>query len=150
VPHELILVGAEGWLTDEIHATLRDLALGNRVRLAGYADHAALPSWYSAADLFVYPSLYEGFGWPPLEAMACGTPVVTSNVSSLPEVVGDAALFVSPDDVDGLAAALHRVWHDEALRADLRARGIARAREFSWERTARMTLDAYRAALSAR
>ncbi len=80
--------------------------------------------------------------------MACGTPVLTSNVSSLPEVVGEAALFVAPDDVDGLAAALTRLWQDDALRAELRERGLAQARQFSWERTARLTRDVYRAALA--
>jgi alpha-1,3-rhamnosyl/mannosyltransferase len=146
----LVLAGGRGWNDGPIRVALERLERAGRVRSLGYVADELRPALLTGARAFVYPSLYEGFGWPPLEAMACGTPVVTSNVSSLPEVVGDAALFVSPDDVDGLAAALHRVWHDEALRADLRARGIARAREFSWERTARMTLDAYRAALSAR
>jgi glycosyltransferase involved in cell wall biosynthesis len=148
VPHELILVGAEGWLTGEIHATLATLRLGDRVRLTGYGDPATLPGWYGAADLFVYPSRFEGFGLPPLEAMACGTPVIVSNAASLPEVGGDAVLTVDPDDIDGLAAAMHRMLTDPALAAGLRARGLARAATFSWERTARETVRVYREALA--
>lgn len=94
--------------------------------------------------MFVFPSLYEGFGLPPLEAMACGTPVVCSNAASLPEVVGDAAVTVDPYDVDALAEAMQRVLADRDLREDLRARGLARARQFTWERTARETLAVYR------
>jgi O-antigen biosynthesis alpha-1,3-rhamnosyltransferase len=145
----LVLAGGHGWNDGAIRAALERLERAGRVRALGYVADELRPVLLTGARAFVYPSLYEGFGWPPLEAMACGTPVVTTNVSSLPEVVGDAALFVSPDDVDGLAAALSRVWQDEPLRADLRARGLARARQFSWERTARLTLDAYHAALSA-
>src|SRR5262249_25416527 len=105
------------------------------------------PALFSGARAFVYPSLYEGFGLPLLEAMACGAPVLTSSVSALPEVVADAALIVSPEDVDALAAPIARIWRDERLRADPRARGLARARQFSWERTARLTLDVYEAVL---
>ena len=148
LPHELILVGAEGWLTAEIHATLATLRLGDRVRLTGYGDPATLPGWYGAADLFVYPSRFEGFGLPPLEAMACGTPVIVSNAASLPEVGGDAVLTVDPDDIDGLAAAMRRVLTDPALAADLRDRGLARAATFSWDRTARETVRVYREALA--
>jgi glycosyltransferase involved in cell wall biosynthesis len=99
---------------------------------------------YGGATLFAFPSLYEGFGLPALEAMACGTPVVASNVSAVPEVVGDAALQVSPWDVEALAGAMERVLGDEHLRADLRERGLRRAAEFSWEKAARQTLDVYR------
>jgi alpha-1,3-rhamnosyl/mannosyltransferase len=144
----LVLAGGHGWNNAAIRATADRLARGGRVRSLGYVPDELRPILLSGARAFVYPSLYEGFGLPPLEAMACGTPVLTSNVSSLPEVVGDAALFVSPDDVDGLAAALARLWDDETLRADLRARGLAQARRFSWERTARSTLDVYRAVLA--
>jgi glycosyltransferase involved in cell wall biosynthesis len=97
----------------------------------------------------VYPSLYEGFGLPPLEAMQCGTPVITSNSSSLPEVVGDAAVMVDPHDVDALGAAMLAVLRDAALRESLRAKGLARAAAFTWERTAACTIAAYRAALDA-
>jgi len=148
VPHQLVLVGPEGWLTGELHATLAEVRLGDRVRLTGFVDDAELGAWYSGADLFAFPSLYEGFGLPPLEAMRCGAPVVTSNVSSLPEVVGGAALTVDPEDVAALAAAMRRVLTDRVLTDDLRARGIERAAEFSWERTARATVGVYRDAVA--
>jgi len=147
VPHQLVLVGPEGWLNEEMHATLAELQLGDRVRLTGFVDDADLGAWYSGADLFAFPSLYEGFGLPPLEAMRCGAPVVTSHVSSLPEVVGDAALTVDPEDVAALAAAMRRVLTDRALADDLRGRGIERAAQFSWKRTARETLAVYRDAV---
>ncbi len=134
-------------MTDEIHETRQRLNLGDRLRFTGYVEAEALPAWYSAADLFVYPSLYEGFGLPPLEAMACGTAVIASDVSSLPEVIGDASLSVPPTDEAALADAMRRVLGDAALRADLRARGLERARRFCWERTAALTVAAYREAM---
>lgn len=147
VDHDLIVVGGEGWMTEEFHATLAGLRHRDRVRLHGYAPVEDLPAWYSAADLFAFPSLYEGFGLPPLEAMASGTPVVTSNVSSLPEVVGDAALTVPPTDVEALMDALRQGLTDSALREDLRQRGLARAAQFTWTRTALGTMAAYREAM---
>ena len=143
----LVLAGADGWGNDELRPRIAELARQGRVRALGYVPETLRPVLLGGARSFVFPSLYEGFGLPPLEAMACGTPVVTSDVSSLPEVVGDAALLVDPLDVDGLAGAIRRLWDDEALRRDLRARGLARAREFSWERTARLTLEVYAAAM---
>ena len=110
----------------------------------GYVSAGDLPALYSGALAFAFPSLYEGFGMPALEAMACGTPVVASNVSSLPEVVGDAGLLVDPTDEDALAGALERIAGDPALRARLRELGLARARLFSWERCAAETLEAIR------
>ena len=139
----LAVVGARGWLDDDIFALHRGLGLEARVRFAGYVAAEELPRWYQAATLFVYPSFYEGFGLPPLEAMACGTPVITSNVSSLPEVVGSAGVTVDPADEAALAAALLRVWRDEPLRARLRSDGLARAAEFSWARMARETRAVY-------
>jgi alpha-1,3-rhamnosyl/mannosyltransferase len=139
----LVIAGADGWGTDDLRPRIAELARQGRVRALGYVPEALRPALLSGARVFVYPSLYEGFGLPPLEAMACGTPAVTSNVSALPETVGDAALMIDPLDVDALADAIRRLWQDEALRAELRARGLARAREFSWERTARLTLAAY-------
>jgi alpha-1,3-rhamnosyl/mannosyltransferase len=142
----LVLAGGQGWNNAAIRTAVERLERAGRVRSLGYVPDELRPVLLTGARAFVFPSLYEGFGLPPLEAMACGTPVLTSNVSSLPEVVGDAALFVSPDDVDALATALARLWSDETLRAELRARGLAQARQFSWERTARLTLDVYRGA----
>ena len=139
----LVLVGARGWLDGPIHETVRSLGLGGMVHFAGFVDDDDLPAVYSGAALFVFASLYEGFGLPLLEAMACGAPVITSDVSAMPEVAGDAAVLVDPRDVDGLAAAMARVLRDDALRDRLRAAGIARARRFPWEATARRTLDAY-------
>ena len=143
----LVLAGADGWGNDALRARLADLGALGRVRSLGYVPEPLRPPLLAGARTFVFPSLYEGFGLPPLEAMACGTPVVTSRVSALPEVVGDAALLVDPLDVDELAGAIRRLWDDEALRADLRARGLARARQFTWDVTARLTLDVYAAAL---
>ncbi len=145
----LVLAGARGWLEEPIFATVRSLGLEDAVRFTGFVDDDDLPAVYSGAALFAFPSLYEGFGLPLLEAMACGVPVVTSNISSLPEVAGDAAVLVDPRDEQGLAAAIARLLRDEALRGRLREAGIARARQFSWEATARRTLDAYAAVVQA-
>lgn len=143
----LILVGGKGWLYDEIFGRVEALGLGNRVRFAGYVAADDLPWWYNAAELFVYPSLYEGFGLPPLEAMACGTPVIASTASSLPEVVGYAGLLVDPADAGALAEAMAQVLADPELRGRMREAGLARARAFSWPETARKTADTYRRAL---
>jgi len=143
----LVLVGGKGWMSDNLFTRVKELGLEQRVMFAGYAPADELPLWYNAATAFVYPSLYEGFGMPPLEAMACGTPVITSSAASLPEVVGDAGLVVAPEDVPGLAQAMRRVWRDEALRGELSRRGVERARRFTWEATARATVESYRRAL---
>jgi glycosyltransferase involved in cell wall biosynthesis len=143
VPHLLVIVGPDGWLTESFYETLRRMRHSERVRRVGFVPAGDLAAWYGAADLFVFPSRYEGFGLPVLEAMACGTPVVTSNVSSLPEVAGDAALCVDPADEAALAEAIRRVLSDATLAADLRTRGLARAGSFSWSRTATQTVEAY-------
>ena len=143
----LVFVGGKGWLYDELFEKVKALGLEECVRFAGFAPGEDLPLWYSTATAFIYPSTYEGFGMPPLEAMACGTPAITSNTSSLPEAVGDAALTIGPEDVTGLAQAMRRVWDDEALRGELSRRGIERARHFNWEATARATVESYRQAL---
>jgi glycosyltransferase involved in cell wall biosynthesis len=143
----LVLAGADGWGNDELRPRLAELGQGGRLRLLGYVPASLRVPLLCGARAFVFPSLYEGFGWPPLEAMACGTPVVTSNVSALPEVVGDAALTIDPLDVEALAGAIRRLWDDEALRDTLRVRGLERARRFTWEVTARLTLDVYAAVL---
>ncbi|MCX7840979.1 MAG: glycosyltransferase family 4 protein [Anaerolineae bacterium] len=144
----LVIAGYRGWLVEEVDQALAEVQLGDALRFLGSVQNEELVYLYNAASLFVLPSFYEGFGLPPLEAMACGTPVIVSNVSSLPEVVGDAALLVAPDDVEGLAVAMSRVLTDSALREELRIKGLKRAQTFSWERAARETLAVYRKVMS--
>ena len=127
-------------------ATLKAYDLQRDVLILGYVPAEALPALYHAASLLVYPSLFEGFGIPLVEAMSCGCPIVCSNVTSLPELAGDAAVLVNPYDIEGLADAMWRVLSDPDLRADLAAKGLARARHFSWERAARQTVQVYRQA----
>jgi glycosyltransferase involved in cell wall biosynthesis len=141
--HTLVVAGQRAWRYEGEQPLAQRLGLADSVRFLGHVPQADLPALYSAADLFAFPSLYEGFGLPALEAMACGTPVVASNVSAVPEVVGDAALQVSPLDVGALADAMERLLRDERLRADLRERGLKRAAEFSWEKAARRTAEVY-------
>ena len=143
----LIVAGGTGWQYDRIFQLVRQLELVERVRFVGYVAGTQLPLWYNAATLFVYPSLYEGFGLPVLEAMACGTPVIAANTSSLPEVAGDAGLLVDPRSVRGLASTMLMVARDGELRQQLGQRGRERAREFSWTRTAELTVEVYRQAL---
>ncbi|MCA1554442.1 MAG: glycosyltransferase family 4 protein [Chloroflexi bacterium] len=143
---QLALAGKRGWLSDDVFALMTELRLQDNVRLLGPVPSDDLVALYNAAHALIMPSLYEGFGLPPLEAMACGTPVIVSNVSSLPEVVGGAGLCIPPHDPHAWADAVQRVLADDALRRELRAKGIARAQTFSWERAARETLDVYRKA----
>ncbi len=150
VLHQLVIVGGKGWLYEPILRRAAELGLQTEVRFLGFAADADLPALYSLADAFAWPSFYEGFGIPVLEAMACGTPVVASNVSSLPEVMGDAGLMVSPGDQEALADALWRLLTDAELRADLIARGHAQAARFTWERAAKLLLRAYRQAAATR
>jgi len=140
---KLAVAGERGWLFHEVFALVEELDLSEHVIFLGLVPIEDLLLLYNAARLLVHPSFYEGFGLPPLEAMACGTPVVASNVSSLPEVAGDAALLVAPNDVSGLTLAIWRALSDEALRRDLIERGLRRAKLFSWERAARETLALY-------
>jgi glycosyltransferase involved in cell wall biosynthesis len=144
---KLVVAGAKGWYYERIFAEVERLGLAGQVIFPGYVAQEELPLWYNAADLFVYPSQFEGFGLPVLEAMACGTPAVTTNVASLPEVGGDAAWLVSPDNEAELVEAVRRVLKDAALRQEMKARGLAHAANFTWERTARQTLDTYDRAL---
>jgi glycosyltransferase involved in cell wall biosynthesis len=143
----LVIAGARRWMYSDIMRTVEELGLHDRTIFTGFIPEEDLPALYRGADLFVFPSLYEGFGLPPLEAMACGTPVVCSNAASLPEVVGDAAVMVDPYDVEGLADAIHRVLGDAGLRAEMREKGLARASQFTWERAARETIQVYREVL---
>jgi glycosyltransferase involved in cell wall biosynthesis len=138
---QLVVAGQKGWLYDEVFAQVRKLGLTGRVVLTGYVPDADLPALLSGALAFVFPSLYEGFGLPVLEAMACGTPVICSNVSSLPEVAGDAALLVDPLDTESLAEAMAKLVTDEGLRQELVERGLRQMQRFSWRRCARETLD---------
>jgi len=144
----LLLIGGKGWLHQEVLAAVDRLHLSDQVRFVGYVPAGELPWWYNAAELFVYPSLYEGFGLPPLEAMACGTPVIASNASSLPEVVGRAGILVNPTDGEGLTRAMEQVLASQELREEMRAAGLAQARRFSWQQAARGTADSYRRALA--
>jgi glycosyltransferase involved in cell wall biosynthesis len=144
----LVLVGGRGWSYDELFARVEALGLGDEIVFAGYVMNDELPLWYNAATVVAYPSVYEGFGLPVLEAQACGTPVLTSNTSSLPEAAGDAALMVDPYDVEAIAAGLSQVLTDESLRHQLRERGLVHAGRFSWPRAARETACVYRRALA--
>lgn len=140
---DLVIVGGRGWLQDGIYQSVDQFGLAEHVHFAGFADDADLPAIYSAAHAMALPSLYEGFGLPILEAFACGTPVLTSNVSSLPEVAGEAALLVSPVEIDALVSALARLIEDSPLRQLLIERGLARAREFTWDGAARQLQSLY-------
>jgi glycosyltransferase involved in cell wall biosynthesis len=139
----LVIAGSQGWLYESFFDRLRSLGLENRVTLTGYVPDDDLPALINCAEVFAFPSVFEGFGLPPLEAMACGVPVVCSNASSLPEVVGEAGLLLPPHDVRAWADALARSLTDAQLRADLRARGLARSRLFTWEAAALHTLQVY-------
>lgn len=143
----LAIGGRPAWKFEEIFRTLDQLGLGDAVRFTGFVPDAHLPGLYSAASAFCFPSLYEGFGLPVLEALACGTPTVCSNSSSLPEVAGEAALLVEPTNEAAWEEALGRVLADEGLASELRSRGPVQAARFSWERTAARTVEVYRAVL---
>ena len=145
---KLVLVGGKGWLYDELFTRVEALGLSKEIIFPGYVMNDELPLWYNAATILAYPSLYEGFGMPVLEAQACGTPVLTSNVSSLPEAAGDAASMVNPYDVEALAAELDRLLTDKPLRHELRKRGLAHASQFTWPLMAQETADVYRRALA--
>lgn len=144
----LAIAGQSGWQGTHIETEVTTLGLTNRVRFTGYVPESDLPALYSGATIFCYPSLYEGFGLPPLEAMSCGTPTITSNTSSLPEVVANAALTINPTSTTDLSNALRAFLQDPAKREEYTQRGIERAVHFSWEHTARLTRDAYDAVLS--
>lgn len=141
--YPLLLVGATGWLMEKLDDQIGRLGIRENVIKAGYVPEKELPALYSGALMFVYPSLYEGFGLPPLEAMASGAPVIASDVSSIPEVVGDASIRIDPQDPDSLASAMTRLIEEPDLRRQLRNRGFERAALFSWPRCAEMTLEIY-------
>lgn len=144
IDHQLVLVGQALWFSDEVKAAAHGLE--SDIRFTGYVDNNMLVALYNHADLFVYPSLYEGFGLPPIEAMACGTPVITSNISALPEAVGDAAIMVDPYDVDALADAMLRVLRNTRLQQQLRQKGLARAAQFTPRHLAERLLPVFEGA----
>jgi glycosyltransferase involved in cell wall biosynthesis len=137
----LVLAGGKGWLTDQLFTRIRTLKLDDRVILPGYVSEGDKAALLSGSTAFVYPSLYEGFGIPLLEAMACQTPIVTSNLSSMPEIAGDAALLVDPYDVASISEALRQILSDAAVREALVVRGSKRLAAFSWAKAAQQTLD---------
>jgi glycosyltransferase involved in cell wall biosynthesis len=141
---QLILAGERGWLTEDVYQLVDELSLEKSVRFLGRVSAQHLLLLYNGAELLVAPSLYEGFGLTPLEAMACGTPVVVSNVSSLPEIVADAGLLVDPRNVEEITVAIWRLLDDSELRENLAAKGLTRAASFSWDRAARETISLYR------
>jgi len=143
IEHQLVLVGPEGWLTGELKSTLDELNLGDRIRLTGFVSDEELGGWYSGADLLAFPSYYEGFGLPAIEAMNCGTPVLSSDNSVFPEVVGDAGVMIRAEDVDLWAETMRDILRDESRRSELRQRGFERAAMYSWDRTARQTYEVY-------
>jgi glycosyltransferase involved in cell wall biosynthesis len=146
----LVVAGKLGWLYDEFLAKIRSLGLESLVLLPGFVPEDDLPALYTAAEVFVYPSVYEGFGIPILEAMGCGTPVLCSNVSSLPEVTGDGGILLPPRDPAAWAEAIARLTERPVLRRELRERGFRQASRFRWEETAKRTWEVYRATLSHR
>lgn len=144
----LVIGGAKGWMYDDIFTTVEQHQLNNWIRFTGFVPPESLPLWYNSAEVFIYPSVFEGFGLPVLEAMACGTPVIISDATSLPEVAGDAGLWVSPHDVNAWTEALHRASHDADWRSWAQKRGLERARLYDWRFTAQKTVESYRKALN--
>jgi glycosyltransferase involved in cell wall biosynthesis len=140
---QLVLVGKQAWLYDETLRSIEESAVKESIVLTGYVQDADLPALYSGATCFVYPSYFEGFGLPPLEAMKCGAPVIAGNRTSLPEVVGDAGVLVDPFDEQEIAAVVASMIDNSDLRAALRVKGLKRAETFSWRETARLTLAVY-------
>ena len=147
VNHSLVIAGNKGWQMEPLFRLVEDYGLAERVYFTGYVEDGDLPGLLSLAETLVYPSTYEGFGLPPLEAMACGTPVVCSNAASLPEVVGEAGLLVPPGEAEALFQALARVITDESLHAGLRRLGFEQARRFSWDHSARQMIKLYESVL---
>jgi len=139
----LVVVGSKGWLYDSLFGRVKELEAGQAVFFPGYVPLADLPAVYGAATVAAMPSVYEGFGLPVLEAMACGTPVVSSNASSLPEIGGDAARYFDALEVEEMAETIGEVWTDADLREEMRGQGLAQAARFSWERAAKETMAVY-------
>lgn len=145
--HNLIIAGGKGWLYEDVFAEVERLGLSGRVKFIGYVHDNDLPAIYSQATLFVFPSLYEGFGFPPLEAMSCGVPVLTSNASSLPEVVASAGVQLSPHDEKEWTETIHRLLLDAEKRSQMVAQGFLQARKFRWKQAAQQLREVYRGLL---
>jgi glycosyltransferase involved in cell wall biosynthesis len=143
---QLVIVGKKGWLTDELFTRVRELGIEERVHFTGYLSDDDLCALYSSCRIFIYPSIYEGFGLPPLEAMACGAPVITTSIPSMMEVSEGAACLVAPASVNDLAQSIITLLRDEKERQRLSSNGLNRARQFSWDRTAQLMLGVYREA----
>ena len=139
----LVLAGGKGWLFEEVDNLIGEMHLNGRIHMIGQVPSDDLLSLYNAAEMLTHPAFYEGFGLPPLEAMSCGLPAIVSNVASLPEVVGDAALLIDPYDADELAVAMWRVLTDQRLNHEMRSKGLRQAERFSWRRAAEETLEIY-------
>jgi len=148
--YKLVLIGSPGWRNSALSQTINDLNLKANVIMPGYFGHEDLPYFYNGAKVFVYPSLYEGFGLPPLEAMACSTPVVASNISSLPEVMGHAGLLINPLKEEEIAAAIKRILTNDRLAGLLAVKGLKQAKKFSWDKTAKETIKVYKEILRCR
>jgi glycosyltransferase involved in cell wall biosynthesis len=143
LPHHLVIAGRKGWMYNDIFREVRSLNIEEKVHFPGFVEPSQLGVLYSMARALAYPSLYEGFGLPCMEAMSCGTPVVTSDRSSLPELIEDCGLIVDPNSVNSIAGALNKICSDDEYHRDLSVRGIQRARHFSWLTTAKKTVDVY-------
>lgn len=144
----LVLVGMKGWHTSALEQQIAPLVAAGEIRQLGYLAREDLAKVIAGATTLIYPSIYEGFGLPPLEAMACGVPVITSNVSSIPEVVGDTGVMIAPDDVDGLVEAMKTMLAAPELRADMARKALVRSAQFTWANCVTQTVDAYRSVIS--
>ena len=140
IPHDLVIVGLPIWQDNQLVQYIQKSSYTERIRMVGFVPREELPLFFNAADVFVFPSRYEGFGLPVLEALACGCPTVTTNTSSIPEVAGDAALLVSPDDVAGLGQAIYSVLTDNILRERMHLNSLRQAGKFTWAQAARETI----------
>lgn len=143
ISHKLVIIGQHYESTEEVKALIKRLGISEEIYLLGGILHEELVSWYNAADFFVYPSLHEGFGLPPLEAMSCGTPVITSNVTSMPEVVGDAGILIDPKNVEEIAESMGRLAENQELKEELSQKSLQRAKQFSWEKYVKQLLELY-------
>ncbi|MCM8825292.1 MAG: glycosyltransferase family 4 protein [Candidatus Omnitrophica bacterium] len=147
-PCSLVIVGRKLWLYDEIFVEIRNSEFNEKIIITGYLSNQDIISLYSAAEMFVYVSFYEGFGFPPVEAMACGCPVITSNTSSLPEITGEASIKVNPKNSDEIASTILQLYHDKNLREKLVERGFIQAKKFSWSECAKKTIKVYKEVIS--